>query len=343
MKSPEELKKLKDKMIALQSGDYDIEAENPRIVKCWERLNCDKTDCPAYGKLRCWSTAGTFCHGEIQGQFARKIKDCRKCVVYQESCGDDVAEVIEVFNQMVKDLKFDLIDRDKRNQEKSHMDRLSVLEEMAATIAHETRNPLHSIGMAASYLKKNFRGKLVTEFVSVIEEEVSRLSNLISLLLGFSQPSPLQIERCDIHTVVASAIELLRQEARDRGIDLIVEPDETLPPVECDPWRVKEALLKLMENAMEVSDSGDRVTVRTGNGGNCLTISVEDMGPGIPEEDLQRIFRPFYTTKTRGPGLGLAVVERTVREHEGKIEVTHAPGKGTRFSMVLPMDQITKE
>ena len=158
-------------MIEIQDGNLDVEADNPKLVKCWERLNCQKTDCPAHGKLRCWSITGTFCHGEVQGEFAKKLGDCRKCVVYQESCGDEVGELLETFNLMVKDLKFDRNSREITSQRKAQEEQRSTVEEMSATLAHEVRNPLHSIRMATAYLKQNFEGELITEFLSVIEEE----------------------------------------------------------------------------------------------------------------------------------------------------------------------------
>ncbi|MCK5506748.1 MAG: HAMP domain-containing protein, partial [Thermodesulfovibrionia bacterium] len=187
------LKKLKDEMLNIQSGNLNVEVENQKLIKCWERLDCDKTDCPSYGKLRCWATAGTFCHGTVQGELAQKIGDCRKCVVYKESCGDEINELVEVFNQMVKDLNFNLGELDKATQEKAKLERLSALGEMATTVAHEIKNPLNAIRLAASYLKRNFRGELLSEFLTIIEEEVMRLNNISSNFLGFSRPAPLNL------------------------------------------------------------------------------------------------------------------------------------------------------
>jgi two-component system sensor histidine kinase HydH len=159
------LQRLKDRMIDVQTGNLNVEVDNPRIVKCWERLDCTKAECPSYGKVRCWATAGTFCHGAVQGAFAQKIGDCRNCVVYRESCGDEIQELVEVFNQMVKDLKHNLKELEKVNTDKARMERLSALGEMATTVAHETKNPLNSIRLATSYLKKNFQGEILSEFL----------------------------------------------------------------------------------------------------------------------------------------------------------------------------------
>ncbi|MDX1763657.1 MAG: ATP-binding protein [bacterium] len=337
MKPSSELNALKEKMRALQQGNYDVEADNPKLVRCWERLQCQKHDCPAYGKLRCWSIAGTFCHGEVRGELARKLGDCSACVVYRESCADDVGELVEVFNQMVKDLKYKLTHQDKENHRKSEIQRLSALEDMAAAIAHETRNPLHSIGMVASYLKRNFQGDLATEFVSIIEKEVVRLNDLVSILVGFSHPPPLHVEQCSINDILEAAVRLFRQEAKERNIALVIDLDESLLEVPCDAVRIREALMNLIQNAMDVTTAGDTISIRSERDENHLRISVADTGPGIAEEDRERIFKPFYTTKTQGPGLGLAVTERTIREHGGRVEVESTGNTGTTVVMVLPV------
>ena len=338
MKKAKGLQALKEKMIALQAGDVDVEAENPKIVKCWERLGCEKKDCPAYGKLRCWSIAGTSCHGQVQGKFAQKLGDCRECVVYKESCGDEISEFVEVFNQMAKDLKFNFSEQEKCDKEKARTERTEELGNMIAAVAHETRNPLHSIGIAASYLKKNFRGELGTEFLNVIEEEVKKLNNLTSIFLSFSNPTPLAIESCDLNAIVRSTTEEFKSIAGNIKTSVRLELEDPLPDVPCDPARISEALAKLLENSAEASPEGDEVIVRTATDKDGVTLSVRDHGPGIAAEEQESIFKPFYTTKIHGPGLGLAIVERIARELNGIVSVESQPGEGATFSICLPID-----
>ncbi len=336
------LRRLKDRMIDVQAGNLDVEVENPRLVRCWQRLGCDRKDCPSYGKSRCWSVAGTFCHGVVQGQFAQKIGDCRKCVVYKESCGDEIHELVEVFNQMVKDLRHNLNELETANLEKSRMERLSALGEMASAVAHETKNPLNSIRLATSYLRKNFEGEILSEFLSIIEEEVMRLNDMTTSFLGFSKPAPLRLKTCDLNAIVKATVGLIRQEATDRNIEVIVLVDEHVPPVQCDYSRMKQALLNLLINAMDASGAGDAITISTEVPAGALRISVQDTGRGIRSEDLEKIFKPFYTTKTRGSGLGLAIVDRIVKEHGGRIEVDSAPDRGATFTMELPVHDYAK-
>lgn len=331
------LRRLKARMIDVQTGNLNVEVDNPRIVRCWERLDCAKEDCPSYGKVRCWATAGTFCHGTVQGAFAQKIGDCRECVVYRESCGDEIQELVEVFNQMVKDLKHNLQELEKVNTDKARMERLSALGEMATTVAHETKNPLNSIRLATSYLKKNFHGEILSEFLSIIEEEVMRLNEITSDFLGFSKPAPLKVRVTDINALVKSTVELVRQEATDRNIEVIILTDEHLPPVPCDFSRMKQALLNLLLNAIDASTAGNSIIITTEAAGARMSLTVQDTGRGIPPEEIENIFKPFYTTKTRGSGLGLAIVDRIVKEHKGEITVESTPGKGAKFTILLPV------
>ena len=331
------LRRLKDRMVDVQAGNLDVQVDNPRIVQCWERLSCDRRDCPSYGKLRCWATAGTFCHGRVQGAFAQKIGDCRKCVVYRESCGDEIQELVEVFNQMVKDLRFNLGELKKADAEKARLERLSALGEMAATVAHETKNPLNSIRVAASYLKKNFHGEILSEFLSIIEEEVLRLNDITANFLGFSKPAPLKIKACSLNTIVGTTVDLIRQEATDRNIEVVVLFDEHVPELTCDGPALKQALLNLLLNAIDASKEGDTISIATELAADRVRLSIQDTGSGIEAEKIANIFKPFYTTKTRGSGLGLAVVDRIVKDHQGTVAVQSEAGKGTRFVIDLPV------
>lgn len=327
------LKRLKSKMLEVQTGKLDVEVENRRIVRCWEKLDCSKKDCPAYGKLRCWAVAGTFCRGQVQGQFAQKIGDCRKCVVYRESCGDEINELVEVFNQMVQDLRYNLKKLENVIAEKAKMERLSALGMMATTVAHETKNPLNAIKVATAYLKNNFQGEILSEFLAIIEEEVTRLNDISSNFLVFSAPGPPRIEPCDVNSTARTTVDLIRQEATDRDIEIVLLTDDTLPSVLFDSSRLKQALLNLLINALDASKAGDAITVTTESRDPDVVITIQDTGKGIDGEEIEHIFKPFYSTKTRGSGLGLAIVDRIMKEHGADIGVDSIPGKGTTFTL----------
>ncbi len=332
-----ELKELKEKMEAFRAGDLAVEADNPHIVKCWERLGCDKKDCPAYGRLRCWSIAGTYCHGTVQGTFAQKLGDCRQCVVYRESCGDEIGELLEAFNQMVKDFRFALDEREQTIRRQQADEQRHAMEEMVAALAHETRNPLHSIGMAASYLKKHFRGELLTEFLSIIEEEVRKLNDLTSLFMSFAHPPPLRLSFCRPNELMGEVAEDVRAAVAERGVRVEMELDPAVDKIVSDQARLREALDRLVENAREAVADGGEIRLATRLDGERLRLVVEDNGPGIAPEERDKIFRPFHSTKLHGPGLGLTIVERIARELSGSVEVESEPGRGAIFTLLLPL------
>ena len=339
MKTPKELKSLKDKMQSIQSGDYDVEVENPKIVRCWERLDCKKTDCSAYGKLRCWSIAGTCCHGEVKGTFAQKIEDCRECVVYKESCGDDIGELIEAFNLMVKDIKYNFAERVRSDHEEAKHDRLVEISDMVAGVAHETRNPLHSIGMAASFLKKTYHDELMSEFLVIIEDEVKKLNDLTNVFLKFSHPAPLNFQTCDFDRIVSTVIEQYADQAQKQNVSLQHQLDGNLPEVLCDSSRLSDLISCLLENALEASAENSSITVSTEMSSDMICCSVQDEGPGISATEQKKIFKPFYTTKMNGPGLGLSMVERIVKELQGTLSVNSTPGIGSTFSVCIPVTE----
>jgi two-component system sensor histidine kinase HydH len=169
-----------------------------------------------------------------------------------------------------------------------------------------------------------------------------RLNDMTTSFLGFSKPAPLRLKMCDLNAIVKSTVALIRQEATDRNIEVIVLFDEHIPLIQCDYSRMKQALLNLLINAMDASGEGDAITITTEASGALLKISVQDTGRGISPEDVEKIFKPFYTTKTRGSGLGLAIVDRILKEHGGRIEVDSAPGCGATFTMELPAHDYAK-
>lgn len=337
MKKAKELDILKAKIADIRTGNYDVEADNPNVVRCWVRLGCKKTDCPAHGKLRCWSIAGTFCRGKAQGTFAQEIGDCRQCVVYQESCGDEIGELIEGFNLMAREVKFNFLEQGKIVEHKSQSERLAELADMAAVVAHEIRNPLHAIGMAVEYLKKHMQGEMANELMSVIEEEVRKLNNLTSLFLEFSQPPPLFCVPCDVNTIISESVAAFQRAVYGQKLLIYTDLQPDLAEVNCDAARIREAIRNILDNSLEATDGAGIIRMTSMFVDGYVMISVQDDGPGIDQDAMGKIFKPFYTTKINGPGIGLSIVDRTIREHNGKIEVESKPGCGVLFSMYLPV------
>jgi len=331
------MKKLKEKMELVQAGNLDAEVPNDYLLNCWEVLDCEAKECPAYGKKRCWTISGTMCYGGLQGDVFEKICDCKNCIVYRESCGDEIGELVEVFNQMVKRLKESIEKLEETSKENIRLEKLSALGEMSMTVAHEIKNPLNAIRGAASYLQDNFQGEVLKEFLSIIEEETVRLNEIVTSFLRFSRPSPLNLQVSDMNRVVSETVELVRQEATENNVEVIMSLDERIPPFKFDTQQLKQALLNIIVNSLDATKAGDTIKINTEIFDSKVLVVIKDTGMGISEEIVYEIFKPFFSTKTRGSGLGLACVERIVKGHKGDISVKSEIGKGAEFIITLPV------
>ncbi len=325
------LSTLKEKMANLRTEQPEL-CENKNLIVCKDFYKCDETTCPAYGKTRCWliPEARKICK-------KRYNIDCHECFVYKISCGDEIGYLIETFNEMIVRLKHYLVELERSNREKLKLEKSSAVAEMAMVVAHEVKNPLNAIKAASSYLKANFKGKVLTEFLSIIDKEVERLNELITGFLSYARPIPLKLEKNDINVILKEVVRLVQPEIEEDGKILKAEFDPTIPEFYFDSSQIKQAVLNLLLNAEDATKEGDIILLKTEKQGNQVVITVKDTGIGISENELDRIFEPFFTTKINGSGLGLACVERIIREHCGKIEVKSKLGEGTEFIIRLPI------
>jgi PAS domain S-box-containing protein len=215
-----------------------------------------------------------------------------------------------------------------------HTERLSALGEMAARIAHEVRNPLVSIGAAAQVVSEELGdGSPVAGEVGAIAREVKRLDAIVSDFLKFARPRRAELRQCDLAVVVDQTAALVRAKAPES--ELLINVERPLS-ARCDPDAIKQVLLNVLLNAVEAAPKSqidcDGQTV-----GAQLIMSVADRGPGIPDHVRRRVFDPFFSTKTRGTGLGLAVSKQIVDEHHGRIRLFNRRGGGTRVVIELPV------
>ncbi|MDX2433014.1 MAG: ATP-binding protein [Desulfobacterales bacterium] len=241
---------------------------------------------------------------------------------------DEIGELSGAFNDMLARL-------DNAIEEQERMCRLAATGELAATLAHEIKNPLNAIGGAATYIGKNTKGSLTKEFVSVITSEVSRINNLTTTLLSFSKTASPNPEPTDLNRVVRDSLTLLSKESPDLQVTVIEELAADLPLVNCDYNQIKQVIINLLINAHDAVSENGEIKVKTWQKKNRTYLAVEDNGSGISAEIIHNIFNPFFTTKTRGTGLGLAISKKIAKEHGGDLTVESTPGEGSTFTLEL--------
>jgi signal transduction histidine kinase len=225
-------------------------------------------------------------------------------------------------------------------------DRLASLGTLTAGLAHEIRNPLVAIKTFTQLLPDRFDDdEFRNHFLSVTAGEVDRISSLVTELLEFSRPSQPNLNKEDLNQIVEKMLLLVTTESHKKNVQVVKNFQDYLPPVVLDKEQLKQVFLNILLNAIDATPENGVVTVGTKlmkrNGHqDYVQIIIHDTGKGIPHEDLDRIFTPFFTTKHQGSGLGLAISHQIVQEHNGTIEVESEENRGTSFFVTLPLNPL---
>jgi signal transduction histidine kinase len=215
-------------------------------------------------------------------------------------------------------------------------DRFATVGEMATGLAHEIKNPLAGLSGALELLAEDLSGNpRQAEVVGEMRHQVSRLTNTMESLLSFARPAKSKLRDTDLNATIDKVLFLVRQQRRLAAIHVDTELDE-VPHVLADPSQLEQVFLNICLNACQaMGPAGGRLTVRSRVTEGRVTVDVEDTGPGIPENVRPNLFKPFFTTKREGNGLGLAISARIVAEHGGNIGYRCPPGGGTIFTVAL--------
>ena len=242
----------------------------------------------------------------------------------------------------------DITERRKREARLRRAESLASLTTLAAGVAHEIKNPLGSIGIHIQLIQKALKQNQCLDeetaghYLEIITEEIERLNGIVVDFLFAVRPMDTSMKRSTINGVVEELVEFIQYELEESNVKLETKLDRNLPKIDLDEKYMKQALINIIKNGMAAMSDGGTLTIITREDHGYVHIDISDSGIGMSEEQLSKIFEPYYTTKEFGSGLGLTVVYKVVREHNGEVTVHSREEQGTTFTISLPIPDSEK-
>jgi len=288
------------------------------------------------------------------GEYSGRVKISRR---------DEVGKLAEEFNRMAE--KIELRDRslrDRRDEleaayqalvelrqqeertkaELIKKERLAAIGRMTSQVTHELRNPLSSLGLNVEMLDEELTilgasdGSEAKELIGAITDEVERLTGITEEYLAYARLPVAKLRPTLINTILEDLLAFMSEELSQREIVTTSKLATNLPQVQADPNQLRRAFLNLIRNAVDAMEGGGLLALSSWSEGNTVIVELHDSGPGIPEDELQHIFEPFYSTKESGTGLGLPLTSQIIEEHGGRILAASTIGRGSLFRIELP-------
>src|SRR5664279_2292353 len=280
---------------------------------------------------------------ELQEKIARVQLGDMDVSVSFAGRNDEIGDLGRDFNDMAVELKSSRGEIQRLHQtQMSRAEHFATLGELAAGLAHEIRNPLAGIAGVLDIVSRDLpETSAAREVIHDAKQEVMQINRILTELLDTARPKPPQFRVGDMCSTVEHAVMFARQQAITKRIMVELEIKDVIPPAEHDPNQINQVLLNLLLNAIQSMDKPGVIRVSLQSDDDDVLIAVADEGKGIPPEHLPNIFRPFFTTKGHGTGLGLSLARRMVEAHGGNIDVTSVVGKGTQFRVRLPVKRHT--
>jgi two-component system NtrC family sensor kinase len=264
----------------------------------------------------------------------RRLAEGDMLVSVAASGTGEVAALGRSFNSMVETLR-------RTQQELLHKERLASMGQLAAGVAHEINNPLGTILLLADVLGKELppddpRG----EDLRLIASEATRCKGIVAALLNFARQQEVLACDTDLQVLLEEVVEAVTHQPSFEQVEVVLDFSPALPGIRGDPNQLKQVFVNLLNNGAEAMEAGGVITLAARPlNDHWVEVDVSDTGCGIPEENLNRLFTPFFTTKApgRGTGLGLSIVYGIIKMHHGQISVQSSVGHGTTFTVTLPV------
>jgi len=275
---------------------------------------------------------------------AQQVAQGNLYVSLPQGGSDEIGRLCGTFNQMVERLR-----QSRELQERLNAaEKLTLLGRFAAVVAHEVRNSLNFINLSIDQIRaKHTDGdallrKELQRNLQNIKEEIGRLNHLVNDFLSVGRQSPPALAPSDLRTILEEVVSLAEKQGRRQNVEIIADLPKDIPILRLDAAQIKTCFLNILTNAIQAMPSGGkvRITAQTtsGNGdAQFLQLRFRDTGPGIPPEDREKVFTPFYSTKATGFGLGLAITKKIVEDHGGTVFVSSAETPGTVVVIDLPL------
>lgn len=273
---------------------------------------------------------------------AQQVADGNLYVSLPETGRDEIGRLSETFNQMVERLRQNRELQDKLNE----AEKLTLLGRFSAVVAHEVRNSLNFINLAIDQIRAKHVDAASTtpdelpRNLGNIKDEIARLNHLVNDFLSAGRQRPPALAPCDLRALLNDAVTLVEKQSRGQNVRIAIDWRDSLPPLQLDAGLIKTCFLNILSNAIQAMPQGGGINISARkivrDSVEIVELRFADTGPGIPAEDREKVFTPFYSTKATGFGLGLAITKKIAEDHCGRIYIADGDHSGTVVMMELP-------